>query len=122
MDEGTSLEKYADQLGVQMRKGLLVYCVLLICDQSPASAPGIITSLRSAGAAVPAGTIYPLLNRLQKDGLLLHEWRESTQGPPRKYYHLSTAGKKVLGHLRHSTTQLQNVITIVEKGVAHEDL
>ncbi len=41
------------------------------------------------------GTIYPLLSRLQKDGLLVHEWQESEQGPPRKYYKITEFGAEV---------------------------
>lgn len=44
---------------------------------------------------VVEGTIYPLLSRLQKDGLLRHEWRESEQGPPRKYYEITDFGREV---------------------------
>ncbi len=46
----------------------------------------------SAGLEVNEGTIYPLLSRLQREGLVESRWRESPAGPPRKYYHLTPAG------------------------------
>jgi PadR family transcriptional regulator PadR len=42
------------------------------------------------------GTIYPLLSRLRRDGLVETTWRESTSGPPRRYYSLTTAGLAAL--------------------------
>jgi PadR family transcriptional regulator PadR len=44
------------------------------------------------GLAISAGTVYPLLSRLKKSGLIESSWRESPVGPPRKYYRLSAAG------------------------------
>ena len=52
--------------------------------------------LRDADLVVVEGTIYPLLNKLQRDGLLTHEWQESEQGPPRKYYKTTIYGEEVL--------------------------
>ena len=57
----------------------------------------IIRALHSAELIVVEGTLYPLLNRLAKDGLLAYEWQESEQGPPRKYYWLTDDGKALLG-------------------------
>jgi PadR family transcriptional regulator PadR len=62
------------------------------------------------------GTIYPLLNRLQKDGLLVHSWKESNQGPPRKYYKVSLSGEQVLDELKKTNLQLQATINNIGKG------
>ena len=80
----------------QMRKGMLDYCVLLLLSRESCYANDIITRLKQAELIVVEGTLYPLLNRLKKDGLLSYEWRESTQGPPRKYYALTDAGTEFL--------------------------
>ncbi len=50
----------------------------------------------SAGLAVGEGTIYPLLSRLQREGLVSSQWRESPAGPPRKYYSLTSSGRQAL--------------------------
>ena len=89
-------EVYAEQLATQLRKGFLAYCVLKICSHKSKYTSDIITQLRDAELVVVEGTIYPLLSRLQKDGLLSHEWQESEQGPPRKYYTTTTFGDEVV--------------------------
>ena len=88
------VESYADNLATQLRKGFLVYCVLKVCMERRYTSE-IITRLQEAELVVVEGTIYPLLSRLQKDGLLTHEWQESEQGPPRKYYQVTTYGRDV---------------------------
>lgn len=88
-------EEYAEQLTTQLRKGFLAYCVLRVCSHDPMYTSDIIRTLSAAELVVVEGTIYPLLSRLQKDGLLAHEWQESEQGPPRKYYKITEFGKNV---------------------------
>jgi PadR family transcriptional regulator PadR len=92
----TQSAEYAEQLATQLRKGFLAYCVLKTCSKQAKYTSDIITQLRDAELVVVEGTIYPLLSRLQKDGLLSHEWQESEQGPPRKYYKTTDFGDAVL--------------------------
>ncbi|RYX78488.1 PadR family transcriptional regulator [bacterium] len=96
MDES---EIYAEQLATQLRKGFLAYCVLKVCSHEPKYTSDIIRALSRAELVVVEGTIYPLLSRLQKDGLLAHEWQESEQGPPRKYYKITEFGVSVEQHV-----------------------
>ena len=86
---------YAELLATQLRKGFLAYCVLRVCADQPKYTSDIIKRLQSVDLVVVEGTIYPLLSRLQKDGLLAHEWQESEQGPPRKYYRVTDYGQSV---------------------------
>lgn len=88
-------DAYAEQLATQLRKGFLAYCVLKVCLGKPMYTSDIIRALSRAEMVVVEGTIYPLLSRLQKDGLLAHEWQESEQGPPRKYYKVTEFGRGV---------------------------
>ncbi len=83
----------------QMRKGMLEYCVMLLLRKEACYTSDIITRLKEARLIVVEGTLYPLLTRLKKDGLLCYEWRESTQGPPRKYYALTAIGEDFLRQL-----------------------
>ena len=54
------------------------------------------------GLGTSDGTIYPLLSRLRKDGLLETTWQPSDQGPPRRYYELTAQGRTALeGFRRH---------------------
>ncbi len=95
MTEQEQIEKYASQMSTQMRKGFIAFCVLKVCSKKPVYTSDIIKELREAKLVVVEGTIYPLLSRLQKEGLLSHEWQESEQGPPRKYYKITNFGKGV---------------------------
>jgi len=99
VDKNTQSETYAEQLAIQLRKGFLAYCVLRVCAPQPKYTSDIITKLRHAELVVVEGTIYPLLSRLQRDGLLSHEWQESEQGPPRKYYRTTQYGIDVAEHV-----------------------
>ncbi|HVX58798.1 MAG TPA: PadR family transcriptional regulator [Candidatus Saccharimonadales bacterium] len=105
-----------DQSEVQMRKGMLVYCVLLLLKDGKVYTSQIITALRKAELIVVEGTLYPLLNRLAKDDLLAYEWQESEQGPPRKYYWLTDDGKKLLADLKTTYYRLHTSISTLEKG------
>ncbi len=113
---GVQADQYADQLATQLRKGFLAYCVLLICGESAKYTSDIIQQLRAAELVVVEGTIYPLLSRLQKDGLLAHEWQESEQGPPRKYYRLTDYGRGVVTRLEQHTKTLHATLKTLEKG------
>ena len=109
-----------NQQDVQMRKGVLVYCVLLLLKDGKVYTSEIISSLRQAELIVVEGTLYPLLNRLAKDNLLAYEWQESEQGPPRKYYWLTDDGHTLLDELKASYHKLQTSIKTLEKGAHHE--
>ncbi len=108
---------YAGQLASQLRKGFLAYCMLLICADQPRYTSDIIRALRQAELVVVEGTIYPLLSRLQKDGLLQHEWQESEQGPPRKYYQLTPYGHEVAKYLTTHIDVLNKTLKTLRKGV-----
>jgi PadR family transcriptional regulator, regulatory protein PadR len=105
-----------NQSEIQMRKGMLVYCVLLLLKDGKVYSSEIIRSLRTAELIVVEGTLYPLLNRLAKDSLLSYEWQESEQGPPRKYYQLTDDGHTLLLELKQTYAKLHNSIKVLEKG------
>lgn len=110
MQKDTSSEAYAEQLAIQLRKGFLAYCVLKVCSHKSKYTSDIINELRDAQLVVVEGTIYPLLSRLQKDGLLEHEWQESEQGPPRKYYKVTNYGNEVANHITKKISALNNTL------------
>lgn len=83
----------------QMRKGILEYCILKLLSRDEAYASEMIRKLKSAELLVVEGTIYPLLTRLKNEGLLQYRWKESTEGPPRKYYLITPLGRGFLNEL-----------------------
>ncbi len=99
----------------QMRKGMLEYCILLLLKRQPAYASDIIQQLKEAELLVVEGTLYPLLTRLKKDGLLAYEWQESTQGPPRKYYRLTEDGQQFLMELDLAWGEISNTVNYLKK-------
>jgi PadR family transcriptional regulator PadR len=82
---------------IQIRKGLLEFCVLQIISNKEVYASEIIEELKNSKIIVVEGTVYPLLSRLKKSNYIQHNWKESTQGPPRKYYSITDYG---LEHLK----------------------
>ena len=85
---------------VQMRKGILEYCILHIISRGEVYASDMLEELTSAEIMVVEGTLYPLLTRLRKAGLVEYKWVESSSGPPRKYYKLTNDGTDFLNNLK----------------------
>ena len=100
----------ADNIKSQMRKGYLEYCILLILRKKPAYTSDIISELKEAKLIVVEGTLYPLLTRLKNGELLDYKWEESTQGPPRKYYEMTSRGSGFLDELENSWNEINNVV------------
>lgn len=120
MNESTMKESeeslFAQSTMTQMRKGVLVYCVLLLTSKGRVYSSDIIRQLREAELIVVEGTLYPLLSRLAKESILGYEWQESEQGPPRKYYWLTEQGEVALKDLTLVYKNLQTSISKLEKG------
>jgi len=119
MEQASADNLWVNQAEVQMRKGMLVYCVLLLTRDGKVYSSQIINRLHEAELIVVEGTLYPLLSRLAREGLLGYEWRESEQGPPRKYYWLSDNGQEVLRALHRNYHHLHASIKTLEKGAGH---
>jgi len=93
---------------VQMRKGILEFCILQIISRGEVYASDMLEELTSAKIMVVEGTLYPLLTRLRKAGLVDYKWVESNSGPPRKYYTLTSEGKDFLDQLDETWKELVN--------------
>lgn len=93
---------------VQMRKGILEFCILHIIARGEVYASDLLEELTSAKIMVVEGTLYPLLTRLRKAELVDYKWVESSSGPPRKYYTLTGEGSKFLERLDHTWGDLVN--------------
>lgn len=96
---------------VQMRKGILEFCILEIISRGEVYASDMLDELTAAKMIVVEGTLYPLLTRLKNAGLLDYTWVESSAGPPRKYYKLTPAGQQFLEQLRQTW---QEVVASIE--------
>ena len=85
----------SESLLVQLRKGALDMCVLALLARSDGYAYEIASRL-AVDIGMGEGTIYPLMRRMQADGLVKTYLEESSSGPPRKYYQLTKAGHAAL--------------------------
>ena len=79
-----------------LRKGLLEFLVLQIIAAEKVYAADILKQLSATQFTTQEGTLYPLLSKMRRDGLLDYEWKESEAGPPRKYYELTPKGREQL--------------------------
>src|ERR1700758_5827903 len=94
----------------QMRKGVLELCTLSVLAIGEAYPTEIIEQLKSSKMMVVEGTLYPLLTRLKNANYLTYRWKESTSGPPRKYYKLTSEGKKLLNELEAAWDEMSNAV------------
>lgn len=85
----------ADAIPIQLKKGVLEMCVLALLSRSDGYAYDIASQL-AEGIDMGEGTIYPLMRRLQDEGLVATYLAESPSGPPRKYYRLTETGRQSL--------------------------
>ncbi len=99
----------------QMRKGILEYCILSILSKREAYPSDIIAELKEAKLLVVEGTLYPLLTRLKNAGILAYRWEESSAGPPRKYYSLTSEGELFCQELAKTWQELYQSVNKVTK-------
>jgi PadR family transcriptional regulator, regulatory protein PadR len=87
----------------QFRKGVVELAILALLHGGEAYGGEIVERLGDhPGLAISAGTVYPLLSRLKKSGVIDSVWRESPVGPPRKYYRLSPTGDAEFDEMAHA--------------------
>src|SRR5262245_18972251 len=82
-----------------IRKGLLEFQILRIIASDKVYVADMLRRLRATEFYTQEGTLYPLLSKLRREGLVDYEWQESGAGPPRKYYELTAKGKAQLVEL-----------------------
>jgi PadR family transcriptional regulator PadR len=89
-----------DRRITQLRKGILELAVMGVLYHERHYGYSLIRVLSESGSiSLKEGTIYPILARLDRDGLVRSEWVESDQGPPRKYYALTASGRQLFDEL-----------------------
>lgn len=81
----------------QLRRGVLEFCVLALLRDDERYGFELVRALAEAdGLVTTEGTLYPLLGRLRREGAVETTWRESSAGPPRRYYRLTPDGAAAL--------------------------
>ncbi|MEV6910941.1 PadR family transcriptional regulator [Amycolatopsis sp. NPDC051071] len=102
----------------QWLRGVLAPCVLALVAERESYGYELAQSLDAAGLGpIQGGTLYPVLLRLQRFGLVTASWQDGTAGPARKYYRITAAGRETL---RHATADWQEfsagVASILREG------
>ncbi len=95
----------------QLRRGVSDRCVLALLERQPWYGFELAKTLSEAQIIAGEGTIYPLLARLRRDGLVDTVWRESSEGPPRRYYALTPTGTEALAQFRRQWTEFTGAVT-----------
>src|SRR2546422_2305466 len=93
-----------------IRKGLLEFLILRIIATDKVYVADILKRLSTTEFATQEGTLYPLLSKMRREGLVDYEWQESDSGPPRKYYELTAKGKSQLADLSDYWKQINATI------------
>jgi len=94
------VERLLDNWTTQLRKGILELCILNTLRGARLYGYDIVKQLRQIeGLVISEGTIYPILSRFKREGLVETSIEESQEGPPRKYYRLTDRGEELLGQM-----------------------
>lgn len=113
---GEAMSEFDDitsNLFSELRRGTVTLCVLSQLSE-PKYGYALVETLQNKGMRVEPGTLYPLLRRLEKQGLLKSEW-ETSGSKPRKYYALSEFGTKVYGELTDEWADIRETIEDLTK-------
>jgi PadR family transcriptional regulator, regulatory protein PadR len=100
-----------------IKKGLLEMVVLKIISRDKLYAAEILDILSRTEFATQDGTLYPLLSRLKREGLVDYQWVESEAGPPRKYYQLTAKGETQLKSILEYWDNLNSTIKNLNKNL-----
>lgn len=107
-----------DEILTNLRRGTLEFCVLGILSEGASYGLEIARRLRAdTGLLGSEGTLYPLLARMRRSGWINSTWRESTAGPPRRYYELTSDGRAAADTFRGIWAPFAEAVTHATKGV-----
>jgi PadR family transcriptional regulator PadR len=101
----------ADAMATWLRRGTLEYCVLALLERGTRYGVELVRDL-AANPALTAteGTVYPLLSRLRRTGWVETTWQESSAGPPRRYYSLTSEGRRALTLFRQEWVAFREAV------------
>ena len=107
---------FLENWATQLRKGVLELCILNAIKGTRLYGYDIVRRLREIeGLVISEGTVYPILSRLRKEGLVESSIEESEEGPPRKYYKLTERGEKLLSLMNNYWKSIKSGIDVMRK-------
>ncbi|HEV8403698.1 MAG TPA: PadR family transcriptional regulator [Candidatus Limnocylindrales bacterium] len=106
----------------ELSRGVVEHCVLALIRDHESYAFEIVRVLGERGLVTSEGTIYPLLGRLRREGLVTTAWRESDAGPPRRYYRVTDAGRRVLDVFIEDWTRFRDAVDALLPGAIAQEV
>jgi PadR family transcriptional regulator PadR len=102
----------------QLRRGVLEFCVLALLRDGERYSFDLVRALGDAeGLVTSEGTLYPLLGRLRREGMVQSTWRESASGPPRRYYRITQDGDAALRAFASQWARFRDSVdTVIQLG------
>ena len=101
----------------QLMRGTLEGCIVKIISKEETYGYEIVTRLQEYGFYdAKEGTIYPLLMRLEKKGIISSIYKESPLGPKRKYYYITKSGEEYLKQFLTVWNEVKNSVNRVLEG------
>lgn len=109
------MDTILENLTQELKRGTLVLSVLL-CTETPVYGYGLVTSLQNLGVEIEQNTLYPLLRRLEKQGLLDSTW-DTAEARPRRYYVISDQGRILRAELLKAWQAMNSAIKTMEEAL-----
>jgi PadR family transcriptional regulator PadR len=107
---------FFDNWTVQLRKGILELCILAAVGGRSLYGYDIVRALREVeGLGISEGTVYPILSRFKREGLVSTALVESKEGPARKYYRLTPRGRQLLAQMRNGWQTVQQAVNTLTR-------
>ena len=114
----TDMEDTLNSLILELRRGTVVLAVMSQLT-TPQYGYSMVSSLQEKGFSIDPGTLYPLLRRLEKQGLLDSKW-DTDESRPRKYYILSKTGEMVYAQLQREWQKITDGLNALIQGASND--
>lgn len=96
----------------QLVRGMLYFAVLSLLEKKENYAAKLLIELEDTPFETRAGTLYPLMTRMQKTGLISSRWVIKASKPPMRYYKITDEGEEALQHLRQTMQHINKILGV----------
>lgn len=108
---------YIDNWQTQLRKGMLDIVIMNLLSHAPCHGYEMVQQMKKiTGLKIREGNVYPILSRLQEEGLIESYTQAGSDGPPRKYFKVTAAGWQTLDDMNSHWEQILQSIRTIQKG------
>jgi DNA-binding PadR family transcriptional regulator len=118
MNDKKNPQTMLESLALELRRGAIILAVLSQLDEAEYGY-SLIKKLESKGISIEQGTLYPMLRRLESQGLLESSW-DVEESRPRRYYKVSQTGAEILPNLKQEWTNLTDTMAHLISEISEE--